>query len=74
MISRDFAISYTSSMSWHRSYELLDAIHYGSWKLPFNKTWVFSKKTFSGLTYWRKPFDLDELSYCKVMVVEGKWK
>lgn len=52
----------------------IDSIYVGRWKLPYRKTWVYSKKKFNGIVYWRKPFELDCVSHSRVMAVEGNWK
>ena len=52
----------------------VDSIYVGRWKLPFRKTWVYSKKKFNGIVYWRKPFELNCVSHSRAMTVWGNWK
>jgi len=77
-VLRNFTTTYAYDFSHKRlggreMWWFIDSIHVGRWILPYRKTWVYTKKAFNGIVYWRKPFERNCVSYSRAMVVEGKW-
>jgi len=73
--TNDYAYSFSHrSLSGRKIWWLVDSIYVGRWKLPARRPTIFVKRTFNGLTYWRKPFERHQVSHSRAMAVGGKWK
>jgi len=66
-VSRHYTIDYTAQLSWSESYELLNKIHFGDWKLHDNERdysdWDSMKLSNEG--YW---------DMMDIYLPLGKWK